>query len=480
MTGSFLSTLALAQIGIQALSLSAYPGLGAGTPAMAISRDTAGPTSRPAAASPGDDASEAKPEAPKRNYNAPVLTTLAKEYKDNPDEVTWNKYFTYLRDMLVSPDYAQANPADVISSNPSLSEFHVKVVDAGAKSAHLWTFPYTSECHGVIFVAPGKTTAIPMPISITLREGRIIPSSWAAPAAHAEVIKVVKGHGRKAVVVRTTRVVHTQAAAPAVTAGGKYLVLIGGDRQNNGLWFKGFKITEGPLVEAPELFASLPMFFSQNVTGRASFSGSDIVLTIQSPTSNLPPRDLEEKPQVLIQANGKPLPVKPASAAVAGYKVVLKYMGGKFALSGHMPDDAPLSIAQAFCQNVCAGRPDVAKAWLVDPKLISIPKYLGLIGRTNPPMRLVAMSGASGARYRLITSAKDDLIIDVGRILTPGRLKGQLAIKGLFIAPPDSYAAKFTGTFVMPQVTEKAAPEADASTATKAVTKSGAKTAPAK
>jgi len=462
--------LALVQIGLQTL-LCAPGALSAG----AVSRDAATKSASHAAA---PDSDEARPEAPKRNYNAPVLATLAKEFKDAPDDVTWNKYFGYLRDMLANPDFASANPADIVAANPSLTDLHVRISDAGAKSAHLWTFPSTVECHGVIFVAPGKTTAIPLPLSISLREGRIIPSSFAAPS-HVEVTKTIKGHGKKAMVVRSTHVVHAQPT-PAPGAGGKYLVLIGGDRQNNGLWFKGFKVSEGPLVESPELFASLPMFFSQNVTGKASFSGSDIVLTIQPPSSNAPPRDLEEKPEVLIQANGKPLPVKPASTAVAGYKVVLKYMGGKFALSGHMPDDAPLSVAMAFCQNICAGRSDVAKAWLVDPKLVSIPKYLGLIGRTTPPMRLVAMSGASGARYRLITSAKDDLIIDVGRILTPGRLKGQLAIKGLFIAPPDAYAAKLSGTFVMPQVSEKTSTDADAASATKPGTKPGAKAQPAK
>ncbi|MBS1993783.1 MAG: hypothetical protein JSS83_24875 [Cyanobacteria bacterium SZAS LIN-3] len=458
----------LLQIGLLALLAIGQSGLCSAAGAVSHEAASRGPAGAAAHPAPADDAA---PEAPKRNFNAPVLGTLAKEYKDAPDDVSWNKYFTYLRDMLVNGDFASANAADIIAANPSLTDLHVRITDAGAKNAHVWSFPSISESHAVIFVAPGKTTAIPLPLSIVLREARVIPSSFAAPAPRVEVTKIVKGHGKKAVVVRTARVVH--AAAPAApAAGGKYLVLIGGDRQNNSLWFKGLKIGEGPLVDAPELFASLPMFFSQNVSGKASFSGSDIVLTIQPPASNTPARDLEEKPQVLIQSNGKPLPVKPAAAAVAGYKVVLKYMGGKFALSGHMPDDAPLSVALAFCQNICAGRSDVAKAWLIDPKLVSIPKYLGLVGRTTPPMRLVAMSGASGSRYRLITSAKDDLIIDVGRITAPGRLKGQLAIKGLFIAPPDAYAAKLTGTFVMPQASEKPAADSDAAAA---ATKSGAK-----
>ncbi len=208
---------------------------------------------------------------------------------------------------------------------------------------------------------------------------------------------------------------------------------------------------------------------------RPAFQASDIVLTIQPPSgpSNIP-KDPDEKPDMVIQSNGKPMPVKPVATAVAGYKILLKYMGGKFALAGNLPDDAPLSVALAFCQNICAGHSDVAKGWLTDPKLISIPKYLGLVGRTTPPMRLVAMTGASGARYRLITSAKDDLIIDVGRVTAPGKMKGQLAVKGLFIAAPDAYAAKLTGTIVMPQTSEKENAEGD-DASPKAGTKAGTK-----
>ena len=408
------------------------------------------------------DAAEDKPAAPQKNLTAPILATLAKEYKDSPDDLTWSKYLTYLRDLLVGPDFCQANPAELIAANPSLSDLHVKVIDAGFKNTRLWTFPSVAENHGVILASPGKTTAIPLPLSIVLREGRIIPSSFApaavkaAPPGHL-TRAAMHGHGKVKVVLRPA--LRSAAPANSLAAAGKFLVLIGGDRQTNALWLKAFKFNDGPLVEAPELFTSLPMFFSQNVSGKASFSGSDIVLTVQPP-SGPASRDDSEKLEPVLQANGKPLIVKPTNAAVAGYKVVLKYQGGHFGLAGRLPDDAPLSVALAFAQNICAGRADVAKAWLVDPKLVSIPKYLGLIGHNSPPMRLVAMSSGSGSRYRMITSAKNDLIIEVGRITSAGRLKGQLAIKALFVAPSDSYAAKMTGTLVTPAAVDK--PDSDA------------------
>ena len=427
-----------------------------------------------AAVKPAEKASDAEDEkaAPvQKNLTAPVLATLAKEYKDAPDDVSWTKYFTYLRDLLASGDFAQASATEMIAANPSLGELHVKIFDAGAKNARLWTFPSVNECHGVIFALPGKVSFIPLPLSIVLREGRIVPSAYAASCATKTVARPSAVHGKhgsasaagkhgaglaRAPQGKVGKVGSESVGSGAIAAAGKFLVLIGGDRQNNGLWFKGFKLSEGPLVEAPDLFASLPMFFSQNVTGRATFSGSDIVLTVQPPATPTT-KDESEKPDVVIQANGKPLPVKAASSAVAGYKVVLKYLGGKFGLAGRLPDDAPLSVAMAFCQNVVAGRADMAKAWLSDPKLVSIPKYLGLIGKNSVAMRLVPMSAGSGSRYRLITAAKNDLIIDVGRVLTPGKLKGQLAVKGLFIAPADPYAAKLSGAVVSPQAADKPA-----------------------
>ncbi|CAF0730808.1 unnamed protein product [Rotaria sordida] len=257
---------------------------------------------------------------------------------------------------------------------------------------------------------------------------------------------------------------HVQAVHPVVRAvahvasGPKSLVLIGADRTSGTLWFKGFQLVEG-MPEATELFSSLPAFFTQNVTGKASFAGNDIVLTIQ-PVVVRKEKVEEEKPAGVVKDTvSKPV----AAASTAGYKVVLKFIGGKYTLSGHAPDDAPFSVAHSFAQAVAAAKPELAKSWLVDSKLVSIPKYLGLFGRVSPPMRLVAMSSAGGAsRYRLVTSSKNDLIIEVGRILQSGRLKGQLAIRALFVAPSDQIAQRLSGTMIMPASAAPAAVAAPA------------------
>jgi len=113
-----------------------------------------------------------------------------------------------------------------------------------------------------------------------------------------------------------------------------------------------------------------------------------------------------------------------------------------------------------FVQAVQQGRADLAKGWLVDAKLISIPKYIGIMGRpAGQPFKLIPMAnpGNGISRFRFMTFEKDDLIIDVGRY------KNQLAIKGLFVAPPDPLAQKLVGSL----------PAADKSTDAKSADASG-------
>ena len=73
----------------------------------------------------------------------------------------------------------------------------------------------------------------------------------------------------------------------------------------------------------------------------------------------------------------------------------------------------------------------------------SIPDYLGLYHRPSgaPAFKLIAMAAPlnGGARYRLITYEKNDLILDIAKI------KAQWAIKGLFIAPADPVAKRLMG-----------------------------------
>lgn len=362
-------------------------------------------------------ASEAPKSAEQSSLTVASLAQAASQYRDAPDDVSWSQYFNVFKEVLASPGFHAADSQLFIQSNRSLSDFRVKVNELGV--GKVWSFQLPKESHTALFQSnQGRVFVIPMPQLTALRDARFL--SGAVPVAAKPGAK----------------------PAPAGAAkGGSYLAFIGGDRVNGTLWFKGYKIEGGTLFEAPELFSSLPPFFTQNVTGRASFSGNDIVLTILPPQVAEPAKD-----------NGEVKPEK--KAAPVGYKVMLKFAGNHYVISGKLPDDGPQSVAMTFAQSLAANRLEIAKAWLIDPKLISVPKYLGLIGRTTPPMRLVPMSGPSsgGSRYRLVTGTKDDLIIEVGRILQAGRLKGQIAIRALFVAPPDAFAQSIGGSLVLPQV----------------------------
>ncbi len=403
--------------------------------AKSSSKPVAKPVAKPTANAPAN-ASTNLTAKPAVSLVAANLVPLAEDYRNNPDELSWSRYATYLRDLLALPQYVAAEPTHVVASNPSLGEFKVKVSETGIGNFRVWSFPGIRESHAVIFQTPARTTAIPLPQSVSFRDAHIVGG---VSHAAAKVVVVKKG---KHTITKVVNVAHT--AAPS---GPKSLVLIGADRTTSALWFKGFQLVEG-IPEAPELFSALPAFFTQNVTGKAAFSGNDIVLTIQPPApARVEKRDEDKIPGLVKDTISKPV----AAASTAGYKVTLKFVGGKYTLAGHTADDAPQSIALSFCQAVVNSRPDIAKSWLVDSKLISIPKYLGLFGRVSPPMRLVAMSSQGGsARYRLVTSAKNDLIVEVGRITQPGPRRGQLAIKALFVAPSDTIAQKLSGTLVLP------------------------------
>lgn len=373
-------------------------------------------------------ASSGPPSAPGIQLNAPALAQLGTDYKNAPDEMSWGRFWIYLRDVLASPAYVMADTQAILAANPILSDLKVKVNETGLAHTRVWSFPRSNESHAVILQTPGHTTVLPLPQSVAFREARITGAWGATPAA-------APAHGHP-------------VAAPHPAVGPRYLIIMGSDRVSSSLWFHSYKFAEGQLIEAPEVFASLPAFFTQNVSGTASFSGNDIVLSVQPPAAPKVEKAEEEQTGTVKDTISKPR----KEVASAGYKVVLKFVGGKYLLAGKLPDDAPFSVALNFAQAVAMNRPDVARAWLIDPKLISIPKYLGIIGKVNPPMRLVTMTGAgSSSRYRLITSGKDDLVIEVGRILSPGRLKGQLAVRAIFVAPPDAFAQKLSGTLVVPQ-----------------------------
>ena len=123
---------------------------------------------------------------------------------------------------------------------------------------------------------------------------------------------------------------------------------------------------------------------------------------------------------------------------MTSYELSMPFINDHFALNATEAQTPATAVALQFLLALQNKRIDLAKIWLADPQLASIPGYLGLYSRTSssPSLKLIKMSApfTSGSRFRLITSAKDDLIIDVAKIKT------QWMIKALYIAPADHMA----------------------------------------
>ena len=167
--------------------------------------------------------------------------------------------------------------------------------------------------------------------------------------------------------------------------------------------------------------SSIPPFLTENLIGKAAFSGNDLILTIGS---SQPTTTGKQQPQS------------------SGYRVALKFVGGKFYVDGKANNEGPCLYRLAICSSCATGENGSVKGWLVDSRLISIPKYIGLNKTPGQPFKLIGMAnpGTGISRFRLVTFAKDDLILDIGKV------KNQMAIKGLFVAKPDPLAEKLLGT----------------------------------
>ncbi len=116
-----------------------------------------------------------------------------------------------------------------------------------------------------------------------------------------------------------------------------------------------------------------------------------------------------------------------------GYELVMPFTDDRFGFSTKEAQDSANAVAHQFLLAIQYKRLDLAKVWLSDAKLASIPAYLGLFSRSadSQPLRLINMPSplCGGSRFRLLTGTKDDLIMDVAK------MKNQWLIKGLFIAP---------------------------------------------
>jgi len=380
----------------------------------------AGSASAPAAERgklPAEPATEAKAELPAAS---PALSAAVKEFKADANDVTWSEVTKSLKTLLIDPQSGKALPAELIQSNPALADIGARTIEAGA--AKLWAFPKITQSRSVLVQWPEPKAQLPV------RRGRPAPAGF--------VLKVQQLAVPAGAVIKEARIIALpvpkekgklpEKEKKPRPAGGKFLVCAGSLAPVNSIWLQCYKLSDGLWKENAEPLSRIPPFLFNNLSGKLGFSGNDLVLTIiPSRTPSAPETGGAES--------------KAAGPELSTYKLCLRLVDGKFALEGKVVEDTPYNAVFQFMQAVQQGRTDLAKAWLADTRLISIPRYLGLNGKVPAtPYRMINMSSPSAGsyRYRLITFERNDLILDVGKP------RAQWAVKAIFIAPADPLLQK--------------------------------------
>jgi hypothetical protein len=332
-----------------------------------------------------------------------ALGTAINAYKPAPDPQSWDAVFDSFKQIV---SLSLAKHLDLVNINKTLAtQLGMKLYDGG--SIRVWTFPKVPESQQLLMEWHD--------VAVTRQVGR---GARAKVVATSSIPKLQVFNCPANTAVSEAKMLSASAGKGA-KQGTRCLVLLGSDVKSGSPWVQGYKFADGRWNNAPGLFSGVPPFLLQNLQGKVSFSGANIMLTIDTPKGP----DNE--------------------APAGGYKITLTFLNDHYTLDSKSGMDPATTVAMQFMQAVQLGKMDLVKAWLVDAKLASIPGYLGLYNKTGGmPYRLMPMAlpPNGNSRFRIVTFDKNDLVMDVGRV------KQQWAVKALFIAPPDPLARKLLST----------------------------------
>lgn len=324
--------------------------------------------------------------------SAPETCQAFEAYAASPDAENWKAAFSAFGTSLKNPGMRKASPLSILAANPVLSDFKPKVVDCGF--ARIWAFPdvkASSSAYIEWMPSPranaGSVQVLPLPANCKLISGQVI---WVSR----------KAEGSKKV------------------TGSRYLMLAAADRESRKIKLKAFRYESERWSADDSLFADLPPVLTNSFIGSVSFKGSDITLSVD-PSSER------------------------GDAGTLTYRLVLRLKNGRYALEGQQGNGTPYDAAFRFLEAVNNGQLAVAKTWLADPKLISIPRYLGLGSRPeSSAIRLINMaSPRSGTfRFRYVSFARNDLILDVAK----PKKQDKWVVTAIFIAPSDNLLKQIT------------------------------------
>lgn len=341
---------------------------------------------------PGPTAVPVEPAVPPL-YSPPLAQAVA-AYRAGPTQDGYSEILRVLKAIIVSPIGRGASSQAIIKANPSFADLGPKVIDAG--QGRIWTFTRTMNNQEVLvqwFEVRSQTVRV---------KRRVVVGH--AVSTRFEALKLPSG-----VILREARVIGSREAP-------RQLILSG--ERNGALFLHAYALQEGGWQEQQGHFSTIPSFLTENVSGKVTFKGSDLVFVVARIPAKFTP-------------NAPNLPEADSST----YKFWLRYVDGKYVIQSRVPSEEPYAIVYSFLQALQRGQAEQAKNYLADPKLVSLPRYVGL---SKPPAQAykvieMAVPPTGVHRFRLVTFAKNDVIFDVGSY------KGRQVIKSIFFAPADPY-----------------------------------------
>ena len=343
--------------------------------------------------SPESAASSETNEPPAPSAASVALTETFARYKANPSPEGFAEVVRTFKAFL--GQNGKISAAALIKSNPTLGDMGAKAINASG--GRVWIFQRV----------PAANLAV---------------VQWADTKAN--ITFVGRRHRTKKVTYTSTW--HTQEVSVPQNVALKdarvmsSLLVLVGDERGTSLWLRAFRPTENGWVESPSHFDSIPSFLRNNVSGKIGFRGPDLIFNV----ARVVPSKVESGtgPSTLPEAES------------STYKFLLHLTENGYVLDTRLPEEEQFGIVRQFMDAVASSRTDIAKSLLADPKLLSIPKYVGIRGKTsNFRVTEMASPPSGAARFRLVTGMKDDLIFDVGKY------KEKTLVKAIFIAPPDNF-----------------------------------------
>ncbi len=237
----------------------------------------------------------------------------------------------------------------MLSAHSSLAELGAHAIESGG--VRIWTFNKVPESQIALVqwqnVVSGPEQTIRVHGRKRVVRGKPIVT-WKMEVLHLPEAVSLK----EAKLVSSRPIISGTAKKPVYTECPRALILAGNDRAGNA-WLSGYRLSSGGWVGSADIFSAVPPFLLQNLAGKVSFSGNDLVLAVGTANSLAPEQSR----------------TAPVTTQSSGYRIVLRFFGGKYSLEGKAGEEGPLLMVNQFAQALQQNRTDLAKGLAVRPEV---------------------------------------------------------------------------------------------------------------